>query len=342
MKNFEHEDIIIHHDKKLGLKIFIAIHDSTLGPACGGTRIWNFNSDSEALEDVLRLSRGMTYKSAMANIGFGGGKALILADAQKMNDRKYFHAFADILNELKGKYITAEDVGMNTEKIAWIYEKSKHVVGKPASLGGSDDPSPVTAYGVFMGIKASAKFAYGSDELKNKKILIQGAGNVGSNLCNLLTKSSAKVFITDLFPEKAKSVANTYGAKFVPNDEIFNDRYDIFSPCALGGIINDQTLENPCFDIIAGAANNQLLNESTHDDIIQKKGLVYAPDFVINAGGIINCYAEYAHLENAFVKQKTEEIYNSTLEILNQSKKENIGSQKIAIELAKNRIALKA
>ena len=338
MEMMGHEQILFCTDEETGLKAIIAIHDTTLGPALGGTRMWDYTTEAEALQDVLRLSRGMTFKAAISGLNLGGGKAVIIGDATTEKTEALMKKFGEYVDSLGGKYITAEDVGMNTKDMEYVREMTKHVTGIPESMGGSGDPSPVTAYGVYMGMKASAKFKWGSDSLKGKKILVQGVGNVGKNLVKHTTEEGAKVYITDINVSKLEKVSKMYGAEIIMGDSIYDMDMDIYAPCALGATLNTNTLNRLKCDIIAGAANNQLEDELVHAEMVKEKGLIYAPDFLINAGGLINVYSEINGYNREKSLEQTKKIYNTTLEILLKADAEDITTHKAALIIAQQRI----
>jgi leucine dehydrogenase len=338
LSNLEHEQIVFCSRPEAGLKAIIAIHNTTLGPALGGTRMWNYASESEAIRDVLRLSRGMTYKSAISGLNLGGGKAVIIGDARSEKTEPMFRAFGRFVDGLGGRYITAEDVGMTEKEMEWIFSETKFVTGIPKELGGSGNPSPVTAYGVYMGIKASAKRAYGSDSLEGKKIAIQGAGSVASHLAHYISKENAKLFITDIFEEKAKKLADEVGAEMVKPDDIYTLDVDIFSPCALGGVVNDDTIDHLKCDIVAGGANNILDDEEKHGQQLIKKGVLYAPDYVINAGGLINVASELEGYNESLAMNKASRIYDTVLNIFDYADTHNIPTIRASNALAEKRI----
>jgi len=335
MSQFNHEQLLFCNDNATGLKAIIAVHNTTLGPALGGTRMWNYNNELEALNDVLRLSRGMTYKNSISGLNLGGGKAVIIGDARKNKSEALFRRFGKFVESLAGKYITAEDVGISPQDMVWVNMETNHVVGLP---GKSGDPSPVTAYGVYMGMKAAAKVQFGSDSLNGKKVAVQGVGHVGQYLVENLAKEGAEIYITDIHEQTLKNVANKFGAKVVGLDEIYDVDSDIYAPCALGATVNDETLDRLKCSIIAGAANNQLANENVHGVEVMKKGMIYVPDFMLNAGGVINCYAEVKGLSPEWAMGKAEDIYNTAFDILSRSKTENIPTYKIANQMAEERI----
>lgn len=336
MSQFNHEQLLFCNDNATGLKAIIAVHSTVLGPALGGTRMWKYNNEMDALNDVLRLSRGMTYKNSISGLNLGGGKAVIIGDAHSMKSEALFRRFGKFVNSLAGKYITAEDVGISPVDMNWVAMETDHVVGLP---GKSGDPSPVTARGVYMGMKAAAKVQYGSDSLAGKKIAVQGVGHVGEYLVAALAKENADVFITDIHEPSLQRVAQTYGAKVVGLDEIYDIDMDIYAPCALGATVNDDTLGRLKCSIIAGAANNQLKNEDVQGAIMMSKGIIYAPDYAINAGGVINCYSEVKGLPSEWALNKADEIYDTILNIVNRSKDEGIPTYKIANKMAEERIS---
>ncbi|QSE98082.1 Glu/Leu/Phe/Val family dehydrogenase [Fulvivirga lutea] len=335
-----HEQVVFCYDEPTGLKAIIGIHNTVLGPACGGTRMWNYTNEQEALTDVLRLSRGMTYKSAISGLNFGGGKAVIIGDATTMKTEGFLRRFGKFVESLGGKYITAEDVNMKTRDMEIIGMETKYVTGLPEVRGGGGDPSPVTAYGTYLGMKATAKKVFGSDSLTGKKVAVQGVGQVGMYLVEHLAKENAKLYITDISEAKLKTISEKFGATVVGMDEVYDLNVDIYAPCALGATINDDTIERLKCQMIAGAANNQLADEKKHGYMLVDKGITYAPDFLINAGGIINVYEEYLgnyNRESAYLQ--AENIYNTCLNIFDVAESENISTQDAAIKLAEKRIS---
>ena len=336
MVSMEHEQVLFCQDKEVGLKAIIAVHNTVCGPALGGTRMWQYANETEALKDVLRLSRGMTYKNAISGLNLGGGKAVIIGDSRKDKSEALFRRFGKFVNNLGGKYITAEDVGISPQDMNWVSMETKYVAGLP---GKSGDPSPVTAYGVYMGMKAAAKKQYGSDDLNGKKVAVQGVGHVGEYLVGHLTKEGAEVYITDIHEDTLKRVSEKYGAKVVSPDEIYDVNMNIYAPCALGATINDETLERLKCSVIAGAANNQLADENIHGVKVMEKGIIYAPDFLINAGGVMNCYGEVCNIDTNRIMTMAENIYQTTLDILEKSANENIPTYLAANRMAEERIA---
>jgi leucine dehydrogenase len=335
MSKYNHEQLLFCNDNATGLKAIIAVHNTVLGPSLGGTRMWAYNNEVEALTDVLRLSRGMTYKNAISGLNLGGGKAVIIGDARTMKSESLMRRFGKFVNSLGGKYITAEDVGISPLDMTWVNMETNHVVGLP---GKSGDPSPVTAYGVYVGMKACAKEQFGSDSLSGKKVAVQGVGHVGEYLVQSLRKEGAEVYITDIHEPTLKRVADTYGAKVVGLDEIYDIEMDIYAPCALGATINDDTLGRLKCSIIAGAANNQLKQEDIHGQVVMNRGIIYAPDFALNAGGVINCYSEVKGYNSEWAMKKAEEIYQTIGNIVIRSKAENVPAYKIANKMAEERI----
>lgn len=333
-----HEQIVFCHDKDTGLKAIIGIHNTVMGPALGGTRMWNYANEWEALNDVLRLSRGMTYKSAITGLNLGGGKAVIIGDSKIDKTPEMITRFGEFVNSLSGKYITAEDVGTTTEDMDRIHKVTNYVTGISESIGGSGNPSPVTAYGVYMGMKAAAKYQFGSDNLDGKKVLVQGTGHVGETLISYLRKEGAEVFVSDIHQDKMENMVAKYGAKIFTGADLYAADVDIYSPCALGATINDETIHKIKAKVIAGAANNQLAVEAIHGQILRERGIAYAPDFLINAGGIINVYGEIVKYGKDQAMRMTENIYNTTLEIFNFADVNNMTTQQAAMQIAQNRI----
>ena len=334
-----HEQVVFCYDQATGLKAIISIHSTLLGPALGGTRMWPYSTEEEALNDVLRLSRGMTYKAAVAGLQLGGGKAVIMGDPKKSKTEAMFRRFGRFINNLNGNYITAEDVGTSTRDMEHIASETKHVTGLPESMGGGGNPSPVTAYGVYMGVRAAAMATWGSDSLKDKRVVVQGVGHVGANLVKHLRKEGAKVFVTDINKELVKKVAEQYGCTVIGTDEVFSTESDIYSPCALGATLNTGNIEKLNCQVVAGAANNQLADEEVHGKMLMEKGIVYAPDFLINAGGLINVYSEFTGYNRDQALTQTEKIYDVTLAILRKSKEEGLSSHEAAMQIAEKRLA---
>jgi len=333
----DHEQIVFCRDVESGLKAIISIHSTTLGPAVGGCRMWEYNSDEGALIDALRLSRGMSYKNALAGLKMGGGKSVIIGNSKTMKSEALFRAFGRFIENLNGQYISAEDVGINPNDMAIVRKETRHVVGLE---GKSGDPSPVTAYGVFKGMKAAVKHRLGRDDLEGLKVAVQGLGHVGYYLCEHLRKEGAELIITDINKESMDRVVENIGAIAVDKDDIYGQDVDIYAPCALGATINDVTIPQLKCSIVAGAANNQL-SEDRHGDILKEKGILYTPDYVINAGGIIN--VSFEHQEGGYQKQdaldKVDEIYGTLLEIFAAAEREQKTTNVVADEHARKRIA---
>jgi len=333
-----HEQIVFCNDKDTGLKAIIGIHNTVLGPALGGTRMWQYTNEWEALNDVLRLSRGMTYKAAITGLNLGGGKAVILGDAKTQKTPELMKRFGEFVHSLGGRYITAEDVGMETADMDLVRTVTPYVTGISEVNGGAGNPSPITAYGVFMGMKAAAKFKFGDDDLEGKVIYVQGIGNVGETVVEHITNEGAIVFIDDINQERLEYVKNKYSATIYQGDNLYAEDMDIYAPCALGATINDKTIHLLKAGVVAGAANNQLADENKHGQLLQEKGIVYAPDFLINAGGIINVYAELENYGKTEIVRKTENIYNTTLEILTNAKSNGVTTHQAAFDIAQSRI----
>lgn len=334
-----HEQVVFCNDKDTGLKAIIGIHNTVLGPALGGTRMWNYVNEWEALNDVLRLSRGMTYKSAISGLNLGGGKAVIIGDSKKSKSPELIKKFGEYVHSLSGKYITAEDVGTTTADMDLIKDITPYVTGISESRGGSGNPSPVTAFGVYMGMKAAAKYQFGSDKLEGKSILVQGIGHVGETLVGFLVKEGALVHISDINDDRLSEVASKYGAEIFRGDDIYSADVDIYAPCALGATINDHTVNRIRAKVIAGAANNQLANEQVHGKMLLERGIAYAPDFLINAGGIINVYGEIIGYGKEEAMRRTENIFNTTLEIFRESELRKITTHQAAFAIAEKIIA---
>lgn len=338
MEKNDHEEVIYCSNAESGLRAIIAVHDTTLGPALGGTRMWNYTTSDQALNDVLRLSRGMTYKAAVAGLNLGGGKAVIIGDSRTQKNELLFRTFGKFVDGLAGRYITAEDVGTDVRDMEFVRMETKYVTGISKALGGSGDPSPVTAYGVYVGMKACAKQKWGSDSLRGRKIAIQGAGQVARYLCEHLYSEGAELYITDIADDKVKGVLETVKAHVVKPDEIYDTDAEIFSPTALGGIINDETIGKLKCEIIAGGANNQLEDENKHGQMLMEKGILYAPDYVINAGGLINVSNELEGYRQDRAMKQAEGIYDIVNKVLTISKEQNIPTHVASNKLAEQRL----
>lgn len=330
----DHEQVAFCRDPDANLTAIVAVHSTVLGPAVGGCRMWTYQNDKEALTDALRLSRGMTYKNAMADLPFGGGKAVIMGNAKTDKTPELFKAFGEFMNRLNGSYITAEDVGINPSDMSIVNTVTEHVSGLE---GKSGDPSPLTARGTWQGIKSAAKYKHGRDDLEGMRVAIQGVGHVGYYLCELLHKEGVELVVSDVNHESIDRVKQEFGATQVSVNEIYDADVDVYSPCALGATINDQTIDRLKCSIIAGAANNQLA-EDRHGQAVMDRGILYCPDYVINAGGIINISFEGDyHLEDA--ERKVDKIYHTLDEIFARSKSEETPTNLIADQMARDIIA---
>ncbi len=333
-----HEQIVFCNDKDTGLKAIIGVHNTVMGPALGGTRMWQYANEWEALNDVLRLSRGMTFKAAITGLNLGGGKAVIIGDAKTQKTPELMLRFGEFVNSLGGKYITAEDVGMETRDMDLVRTVTPFVTGISEEKGGAGNPSPITAYGVFMGMKAAAKHAFGNSDLEDRVIYVQGIGNVGESLVEHLSNEGARVFISDINQGRLEEVRDKYSATIYEGNNIYAEEMDIYAPCALGATINDVTLPQLKARVIAGAANNQLAEENKHGMQLKEKGIVYAPDFLINAGGIINVYAELENYDKKEILRKTENIFKTTIKILEKADLNGITTHQAAFDIANERI----
>ncbi|MEX3745810.1 MULTISPECIES: Leu/Phe/Val dehydrogenase [Lysinibacillus] len=338
MEKYDYEQLVFCQDEASGLKAIIAIHDTTLGPALGGARMWTYASEENAIEDALRLARGMTYKNAAAGLNLGGGKTVIIGDPFKDKNEEMFRALGRFIQGLNGRYITAEDVGTTVTDMDLIHEETNYVTGISPAFGSSGNPSPVTAYGVYRGMKAAAKEAFGFDSLEGRTISVQGLGNVAYKLCEYLHNEGAKLVVTDINQAAIDRVVNDFGATAVAPEEIYSQEVDIFSPCALGAILNDETIPQLKAKVVAGSANNQL-QDSRHGDYLHELGIVYAPDYVINAGGVINVADELYGYNSERAMKRVEGIYDSIEKIFTISKRDGIPTYVAANRLAEERIA---
>jgi leucine dehydrogenase len=336
-----HEEVVFHHDAGTGLRAIIAIHSTVLGPAAGGCRMWAYRSSSEAVTDVLRLSRGMSYKNAMANLAFGGGKAVIIADPKRPKSPELFEAYGRFVNSLGGRYITAEDVGTATTDMESVARQTRYVSGLTRHAGHvGGDPGPKTALGVYLGLKAAAKFRLGRADLQDLRIAVQGLGGVGYHLCRLLAADGARLIVADVRAAAIERAADEWGAVAVAAQDILHQDVEIFSPCALGAILNAHAIARLKAKVVAGAANNQLALD--RDGLsLQAAGVLYAPDYVINAGGIIKVFHEYYGVSSeAQVNAAIAGIPARLTEIFERSRRENRPTNAVADELARARIGL--
>ncbi len=334
MSEHDHEQVVFTYDPSSGYKGIIAIHNTALGPALGGTRFWNYDSDYDALIDVLRLSRGMTYKAAVAGLNLGGGKAVIIGDNRTAQREMIMRAHGRAVESMAGRYYTAEDVGTSVADMDYIHMETEHVVGM---AGKSGDPSPVTAYGTYRGIKACSLKRFGSAELEDRSVVIQGAGHVGYYLAEDLRNEGATVFVADIDADRVQRCVDELGCEAVSVDDVYDVEADVFAPCALGAILNDETIPRLRVRIVAGAANNQLA-KSRHARMLKEHDILYAPDYVINAGGLINVYSELAGWTLERSKRKAGEIYSTLQAIFELAEAEGITSAKAADEVALRRI----
>lgn len=349
MKIFQHDDFDAHeqvcfcHDADAGLRAIIAIHNTALGPALGGIRMWPYASEAEAVADVLRLSRGMTYKSALAGLQLGGGKAVIIGDPARDKSRQLMLAMAQAVHRLGGRYIAAEDSGTTVEDLKTMREVTPHVVGiqdKPTAQGGmrTGDPSPATAYGVFSGIRAAVAHRMQRDDLEGVRVAVQGVGSVGYKLAKRLAAQGARLWLTDIDTDRARLACDEVNAELVAVDEVFALDVDVFAPCAMGAVINDDTVSQLQACIVAGAANNQLA-QARHADALAERGILYAPDYVINAGGVIDVALERETFDVDAVNERVEGIGATLSEIFARAEREGCNTSEIADRIARERFA---
>ncbi len=338
MNKMGHEQINFFHDPGSGLKAIVAIHNTTLGPALGGCRMWNYSSEEEALIDVLRLSRGMTYKAAIAGLNLGGGKSVIIGDAKTQKSEKFFRSFGRFIEGLGGRYITAEDVNTSVKDMEHVRKETDYVTGISRALGGSGDPSPVTAMGTFVGIKAAVKERLGQDSINGLKVAIQGVGHVGKYLAQYLHEEGVTLYVTDIEEAGIKEIVDKYGATAVGLDDIYDLDVDVYAPCALGATLNDNTIPRLKCPIVAGAANNQLADPDIHGKELMKREILYAPDYAINAGGLINVYNELEGYNQERALSQAEGIYDILMNIFARAKEEGIPTNVASDILAEERV----
>ncbi len=334
----DYEEIVFCQDKSTGLKAIIAIHNTTLGPGLGGTRMYPYKNEQDAITDVLRLSRGMTYKAAISGLNLGGAKAVIIGDHRTDKSEAMMRKFGQFVDNLNGKYITAEDIGTTTRDMEYISMETDHVAGLPEIMGGGGDPSPVTAYGVFLGMKACAKEIYGKDDLSGKKVMVEGVGKVGGHLVEMLVKDGAKVTVADVNQEAIKEMVKKFDVGTCELNQIHDQDIDIYAPCALGATLNDDTISRLKCAIVAGAANNQLADEKRNGQQLVDKNILYGPDFLINAGGLINVYTEIHGYNREIAMGRADNIYETMQEIIQLAKTENIPTYAAANKIAERRI----
>ena len=344
MKLFEsmatsgHEEVVFCHNPEAGLRAIIAIHSTALGPALGGLRMWPYASDDDALNDVLRLSRGMSYKAAVAGLNLGGGKAVILGDPKTDKSEALFRALGRFVNSLNGRYITAEDVGTDVNDLELVFQETDHCVGVHQVHGGSGDPSPFTAYGVLQAIRACLRKRFDDEEVGRYSYAVQGVGHVGYHVARLLREEDAKVFVCDVDEEKVAGVVSELGCEAVSVAEIYDVEADVFSPTALGAILDERTIPELKFQIIAGAANNQLANDACGDELA-RRGILYAPDYAANAGGLMNVSIELEGYDRERAIRMTRTIYYNVGRIFEIAERDGIASWRAADRMAEERIA---
>ena len=334
MSEKNHEQLVLWNEPEFGYRGIIAIHDTSLGPALGGTRFWQYESDDAAVLDALRLARGMTYKAAITGLNLGGGKSVIWGDNKRVDREMVFRAHGRAVESLGGRYITAEDVGTSPDDMEFVRMETEHVVGV---LGRSGDPSPVTAYGVYQGIKAAAAFRWDDDSLEGRHVAVQGLGHVGYHLCEDLAAEGARLSVTDIDADRLRRVVEEFDATAVDTDDIYDVDADIFAPCALGAVVNDDTLERLSVEVVAGAANN-VLALSHHGQELHARNILYAPDYVINAGGLINVYGEMNDWGTERSKRKATDIYRTLLRIFEHAEAEDLPTNEAADAVAEQRV----
>ncbi|TAH43617.1 MAG: Glu/Leu/Phe/Val dehydrogenase [Gammaproteobacteria bacterium] len=333
-----HEEVVFCHNKDAGLKAIIAIHNTVLGPSLGGLRMWPYKSEQEAIDDVLRLSRGMTYKNAVAGLNLGGGKAVIIGDPARDKSEALFRAFGRFVNSLNGRYITAEDVGIDVNDMEWVFRETSFVTGVHQVHGGSGDPSPFTAFGAMQGLLATLHACYGNEDVGKYRYAVQGAGHVGMEFIKLLREHDAKVYVTDINKELVQRAVDEYGCTAVGLDEIYDTDADVYSPCALGGTVNEQTLKRLKCKVICGAANNQLANNQIGDEV-SRRGIFYAPDYAVNAGGVMNISLEIDGYNRERAMRMMRTIYHNVSRIFEIAKRDGIPTYLAADRLAEERIS---
>ncbi len=338
----DHEQVVFCSDESVGLRAIIALHNTTLGPGLGGCRMWTYASEEDAVRDVLRLSRGMTFKAAVAGLNLGGGKAIIIGDPKKQKSEALFRSFGRFVHSLGGRYITAEDVGTSVGDMRWVRMETPYVTGIARALGGSGDPSPMTSWGAYVGMKACTRWAFGTDQLSDLRVAIQGLGHTGYWLAKYLHQDGVKLYVTDIDEERVQAVVDEFGAEAVATDSIYDVDAEIFAPCALGAVVNDDTLSRFKFKIIAGTANNVLEQEEVHGPMLREQGILYAPDFVINSGGLINVANELEGYDSERAKLQIEKIDDILTEIFEITKAHDIPTSMAANKVAEARLEMGA
>ena len=337
MQTHGHQELAVWTDPAAGLKAFIAIHDTTLGPALGGTRIWPHATDEDAIMDALRLSRAMTYKSAAAGLPLGGGKGLIVADPRKDKTEALLRSYGRFVESFGGRYVTTEDVGATSQDMEWIALETSHVLGLPEASGGGGNPATVTGFGVFQGMRACAEATWGSDSLEGRTVAIQGFGNVATSLAGHLTSAGAKLVVADI-NEDARKRAASIGVSLVEPDAIASVECDIFAPCALGGVLNEESIAKLRCPIVCGAANNQLAADEDAERL-RERGILYAPDYIVNAGGVINVYYELAGgYRREAALAKAAQIYETTKRVIRVSQDQGLTTAEAADAIAEARL----
>jgi leucine dehydrogenase len=332
-----HEEVVFCQNQDAGLKAIIAIHNSVLGPALGGLRMWPYATEQDALNDVLRLSRGMTYKAAVSGLNLGGGKAVIIGDPSKDKSEALFRAFGRFVNSLNGRYITAEDVGIDVNDMEHVYRETEFVTGVHQVHGGSGDPSPFTAFGTLQGLMAAMQVQFGNEDIGKYSFAVQGVGHVGMEYVKLLRERGAKVFVTDINGDLVQRAVDDHGAEAVASEQIYDVDADVYSPCALGGTINEATLDRLKCKLICGAANNQLANNEIGDEV-QRRGILYAPDYAVNAGGLMNVSLEIDGYNRERAMRMLRTIYFNLARIFEISKRDGIPTYMAADRMAEERI----
>ncbi len=332
-----HEQVVLCRNPEVGLKAIIAIHDTTLGPSLGGCRFYDYASDADAMRDVLRLSRGMTYKAAVAGLDLGGGKSVIIGD-RSLKSEGLFRAFGRHIESLGGRYITAEDMNTNVEDMNDIARETRHVMGRGAHLGGSGDPSPVTAWGVFHGIRACLDVAYGSSDVSGRKVAIQGVGNVGYHLARHLHEHGARIIVSDINNRHVRRAVEEFGAQVVEGEDIFEVECDVFAPCAIGGIVNRHTIPMLRCPIVAGGANNILEDEEVDAERLGTRDILYGPDYVVNAGGLMSVYSELVGWPREKALDDAENIFNTVKRVLHRARIEGVSTVTASNRLAVERL----
>lgn len=337
MSELGHEQVVLCRNEQVGLRAIIAVHDTTLGPALGGCRLYQYQTEADALRDVLRLSRGMTYKAALAGLDLGGGKAVIIGDPSIKNEA-LFRAFGRHVESLGGRYITAEDMNTNVEDMTWIRRETSWVMGSDRALGGSGDPSPITAWSVFHGIRACLEVVHGKASVAGRKVAIQGVGNVGYQLARYLHEAGAELVYSDINHRNLDRIMTEIGGTVVEGDDLFSLECDVFAPCAIGGVVNATTIPMLRTGIVAGGANNILEDEVEDSARLGERGIVYAPDYVVNAGGLMSVYAELKGLPSAKAMNDAENVFNTVKRVLHKAQAESISTITASNRLAEERI----